>query len=102
MSLSDTVIRQAKPGPKPVKMFDGRGLYLLLSPSGSKCWRFKNRIDGREKLLAFGVYPDVPLKLARDRREEARQLSAAGVDPGAKKQAEKGASRGHIRSYRSR
>jgi integrase len=70
-------------------MYDGRGLYLLLSPNGSRWWRFKYRIDGREKLLSFGVYPDVPLKLARDRREAARQELASGIDPGAKRQAEK-------------
>jgi hypothetical protein len=91
MPFSETVIRQAKPGTKEIKMFDGRGLYLLLSPNGSRGWRFKNRVDGREKLLSFGIYADVPLKLARDRREAARQLLAAGVDPGAKRKAEKAA-----------
>ena len=89
MSLSDTVTRQSKPQAKPIKMFDGRGLFLLLSPTGSRCWRFKYRIDGRERLLSLGIYPDVPLTLARDRREEARQLLARGIDPGAKRQAEK-------------
>lgn len=89
MSLTDSEIRQAKLPAKPVKMFDERGLFLLLSPAGSRCWRFKYRIDGREKLLAFGIYPDVPLTLARDRREEARQLLAKRIDPGAKRQAEK-------------
>lgn len=89
MALSDAAIRQAKPGARAIKMFDGRGLFLLLSPSGSRCWRFKYRINGREKLLALGVYPDVPLKLARDRREQARQLVANGIDPSAKRQAEK-------------
>jgi hypothetical protein len=79
MPLSETVIRQAKPGTKAIKMFDGRGLYLLLSPNGSRGWRFKYRVDGREKLLSFGIYPDVPFKLARDRREAARQLLAAGA-----------------------
>src|SRR5450755_996573 len=89
MPLSEIVIRQAKPGPKAIKIFDGRGLYLLLSPNGSRGWRFKYRVDGREKLISFGIYPDVPLKLARDRREEARQQLAAGIDPGAKRKAEK-------------
>ncbi len=91
MPLSETVIRQAKPGTKAIKMFDGRGLYLLLSPNGARWWRFKYRIDGREKLISLGIYPDVPLKLARDRREEARRELAAGIDPGAKRQAEKAA-----------
>jgi integrase len=54
-------------------------------------WRFKYRIDGREKLISLGIYPDVPLKLARDRREEARRQLAAGIDPGVKRQAEKAA-----------
>jgi|ERR1017187_1380536 integrase len=89
MPLSETAIRQAKSESKPIKMFDGRGLYLLLNPNGSRGWRFKYRIDGREKLLSFGVYPDVPLKLARDRCEAARQQLAAGIDPGEKRKAEK-------------
>lgn len=89
MPLSEIVIRQAKPGKRAIKIFDGRGLYLLLSPNGSRGWRFKYRVDGREKLISFGIYPDVPLKLARDRREEARQQLAAGIDPGAKRKAEK-------------
>ena len=89
MSLTDTAIRQAKPQAKPIKMFDDRGLFLLLSPTGSRCWRFKYRIEGREKSLSLGIYPDVPLTLARDRREEARQMLARGIDPGAKRQAEK-------------
>jgi hypothetical protein len=80
MPLSETVIRQTKADSKPIKLFDGRGLYLLLLPNGSRGWRFKYRIDGREKLLSFGVYPDVPLKLARDRREAARQQLASGID----------------------
>ena len=89
MPLSEIVIRQAKPGPKATKSFDGRRLYLLLSPNGSRGWRFKYRVDWREKLISFGIYPDVPLRLARDRREEARQQLAAGIDPGAKRKAEK-------------
>src|SRR5271155_1782987 len=89
MPLSEIVIRQAKAGTKAIKIFDGRGLYLLLSPNGSRGRRFKYRVDGREKLISFGIYPDVPLKLARDRRAEARQQLAAGIDPGAKRKAEK-------------
>lgn len=81
MPLSETVIRQVKTDSKPIKLFDGRGLYLLLQLNGSRGWRFKYRIDGREKLLSFGVHPDVPLKLARDRREAARQQLAAVTDP---------------------
>ena len=98
MPLSELVVRQAKPSTKATKIFDGRGLYLLLSPNGSRGWRFKYRVDGREKLMSFGIYPDVPLKLARDRREEARQQLAAGIDPGAKRKAEK-AAQGDLQSH---
>jgi len=91
MRLTEMAIRQAKPAPRAVKLFDGRGLFLLLQPTGSRYWRFKYRINGKEKLLALGVYPDVPLKLARERREEARRLVASGIDPSAKRQAEKSA-----------
>lgn len=89
MPLTETAIRQAKAAPRAIKLFDERGLFLLLKPSGSRYWRFKYRVNGEEKLLALGVYPDVSLKLARDRREEARRLVANGIDPGAKRQAEK-------------
>ena len=89
MSLTDTAIRNTKPQAKPVKMVDGDGLYLLLNPSGSKWWRLDYRIDGKRKTLSMGVYPDVPLKLARQRRQEARTLLALGVDPGVQRKAEK-------------
>lgn len=89
MKLSDTTIRNAKPSAKPTKMADGRGLYLLLQPNGARWWRLKYRIDGREKLLSLGTYPDVGLKLARQRRDEARELIAQDIDPSAAKQAAK-------------
>jgi integrase len=89
MPLTEMAIRQAKPAPRATKLFDGRGLFLLVQPTGSRYWRFKYRINGKEKLLALGVYPDVPLKLARERREEARRLMDSGIDPSAKRQAEK-------------
>jgi len=88
MALTDTVIRNAKPGPKPIKMYDERGLFLLLQPSGSKLWRLKFRILGKEKKLSLGIYPEVSLKEARRRREEARTKIADGVDPAAEKQRE--------------
>lgn len=91
MPLTDTAIRNAKPGEKPVKMFDGGGLFLLLNPNGSRWWRFKFRFDGKEKLLSFGTYPEVSLKDARDKREQARKLIAAGVDPGEHRKAHKSA-----------
>jgi integrase len=89
MLLTEIAIRQAKPAPRAIKLFDGRGLFLLLQPTGARYWRFKYRINGKEKLLALGVHPDVPLILARERREEARRQVASGVDPSAKRQAEK-------------
>lgn len=81
MALSDVAVRNAKPGAKPVRMFDGGGLYLEVTPSGGKLWRLKYRFGGKEKLLALGKYPDVSLKDARERRDEARKLLANEVDP---------------------
>ena len=81
MSLTVTQISNAKPSEKPRKLFDGRGLYLEISPSGGKLWRLKYRFGGKEKRLALGTFPDVPLALARERRDEARQLLARDIDP---------------------
>lgn len=81
MALTDTSIRNAKPGPKPKKFFDERGLFLLVQPSGGKLWRLKYRYRGKEKKLSLGIYPDVSLKVARERRDEARSLLANGTDP---------------------
>ena len=89
MSLTDTAIRKAKPADKPYRIFDGGGLYIEIAPSGGKLWRLKYRIDGKEKRLAIGTYPDVPLIEARNRREIARQLLANGTDPGAVKKTRK-------------
>ncbi len=91
MPLTDTAIRQAKPADKPKRLADGGGLYLEVSPAGGKLWRFKYRVDGKEKRLALGAYPAVTLKDARERREEAKKQLAAGIDPGAAKQARKAA-----------
>jgi len=65
MALTDTSIKQAKPRDKAYKLFDGNGLYIEISPTGSKYWRLKYRFAGKEKRLALGVYPDVSLKQAR-------------------------------------
>ena len=89
MPLTDTAIRNAKPGKKPIKLFDERGLFLLVTPAGGKWWRFKYRFDGKEKQLSFGVYPDVGLKDARERRDDARKQVAAGIDPGEHRKAQK-------------
>lgn len=88
-ALSDTAIRKAKPGEKPRKMFDGGGLYLELRPNGGRWWRLKYRIGGKEKLLALGTYPEVSLAQARQRRDDARRLLAAGTDPGEARKAAK-------------
>ncbi len=85
MPLNDVVIRAAKPGPKPAKLSDARGLFLLVQPSGGKLWRLKYRIAGKEKKLSLGRYPEVALKDARERCAEARKLIAAGIDPAEKK-----------------
>lgn len=91
MSLTNITIRNAKPAAKPTKLFDGGGLYLEISPAGGKWWRLKYRIDGKEKRLSLGVYPEVSLKDARDRRDEARKLLANGVDPSENRKAKKAA-----------
>lgn len=91
MPLSDTAIRALKPGDKPVKVADERGLFLLVTPSGGKWWRLKYRFGGKEKLLSLGTYPDVGLKEARTRRDDARRLLADGVDPGENRKVQKAA-----------
>ena len=73
MALSDTTIRSAKPSEKPKKLFDERGLFLLVQPSGGKLWRLKYRYLGKEKKLSLGRYPDISLKVARERRDEAER-----------------------------
>lgn len=85
--LTDAAVRRAKPADKPVRMFDGGGLYLEIAPSGGKYWRQKYRFGGKEKRLAHGVYPDVSLAEARRRRDEARAVLASGVDPGVQRRA---------------
>ena len=81
MKLSDAKCRGAKPKDKPYKLTDGEGMYLDVRPNGSKYWRFKYRIHGREKLLALGVYPEISLAKARERRVAARSLLLDGLDP---------------------
>lgn len=83
--LSDLAIRRAKPSSKTQKLFDGGGLYLEISPAGGRWWRLKYRFGGKEKRLALGVYPEVTLALARNRREDARRLLAQGTDPSQQK-----------------
>ncbi|PLK25453.1 integrase arm-type DNA-binding domain-containing protein [Novosphingobium sp. TH158] len=85
MALTDISIRALVHGNKPIKKADEKGLFLLLQPSGGKLWRFKYRFNGKEKKLGLGRYPDVSLKEARRRRDEARQTLAMGTDPGEEK-----------------
>ncbi|AJZ60619.1 phage integrase family protein [Paraburkholderia fungorum] len=82
MPLTDTAIRNTKPGLKPLKLSDGDGMYLLVTAAGQKWWRLKYRFAGKEKLLALGVYPEVGLAAARKKREAAREILASGNDPG--------------------
>ncbi|WP_348767867.1 integrase arm-type DNA-binding domain-containing protein [uncultured Salinisphaera sp.] len=89
MKLTATKVDKAKPRDKAFKLSDGDGMFLLVSPKGGRAWRLKYRIHGKEKQLALGTYPDVSLKLARERRADARKAIAAGIDPSAQKQAEK-------------
>lgn len=91
MPLSDVAVRKAKPAEKTQRLFDGGGLYLEVTPAGGRLWRQKYRFAGKEKRLAHGTYPEVSLAEARERRDAARKLLAAGVDPGAHRKAEKAA-----------
>lgn len=88
MALTEIAIRKAKPGTKPIKLADEKGMFLLLQPSGGKLWRLKYRFAGKEKKLALGRYPDIGLKEARARRDDARRMIADGIDPGEVKQEE--------------
>lgn len=89
MPLTDTAVRSAKPRAKAFKLSDAGGLYLEVSPAGGKWWRWKYRYGGKEKRLSLGVYPDVTLKSAREKRDAARRQLAAGIDPGQARKAER-------------
>lgn len=89
MPLTDSACKNAKPDAKPRKIADGGGLYLEIMPNGSKYWRLKYRFAGKEKRLAFGVYPEVSLAEAREKREKARKQIASQIDPSQAKREEK-------------
>ncbi len=89
MALTDTVIRNTKHNDKLQKLWDSGGMYLLLTSTGSRLWRLDYRYNNKRKTLSLGTYPAIPLKLARERRDKARELLAQGVDPSAKRKAEK-------------
>jgi len=87
--LSETKVRNVKPRENNFKLFDGGGLFLLVTPSGGKLWHFKYRFNGKEKKLAFGSYPEISLIAARKKRDEARSQMAEGKDPGTVHKAQK-------------
>jgi len=88
--LIDAAVRNAKAdATKPKYLFDGKGLFLLISPKGGKWWRFKYQFNGKTNILSFGTYPEVSLADARDKRDTARKQVAAGIDPGEVRKAEK-------------
>lgn len=91
MALTDTKIRQSKPKDKIYRLSDEKGLYLEINPNGSKYWRHKYRFGGKEKRLAYGVYPEITLKQARAKRDDARKLLDNGTDPSAVRRAQKAA-----------
>ncbi|MDR0805372.1 MAG: integrase arm-type DNA-binding domain-containing protein [Enterobacteriaceae bacterium] len=88
MALTDTKVRAAKPQEKEYTLTDGDGMFMLVHPSGSKYWRMRFRFAGKQHLMALGVYPEVSLADARQKRDEARKLIAGGIDPREHKKAE--------------
>jgi hypothetical protein len=89
MALTDVAIRNAKPTEKNIRLSDEGGLYLLINTSGSKWWRYDYRYNGTRKTISMGVYPDVGLKDAREKRDASRKMLAAGIDPGENRKAQK-------------
>jgi hypothetical protein len=87
--LTETRIRAAGASDRPYKLFDERGLFMLVTPPGGRLWRLRYRMYGREKLLSLGAYPDVTRKRAREKRDEVRKLIADGIDPSARRKAER-------------
>src|ERR1700722_17996052 len=98
MKLTDPQIKRIKPKTRPYKVSDGAGLFIWVTPSGGKIWRWTYRYEGRAKLMTFGSYPDVPLLLARERHTAARKLLATGTDPMAERKAEKAAAENSFQS----
>ncbi|WP_082247040.1 tyrosine-type recombinase/integrase [Acetobacter ascendens] len=99
--LTDAAIRRAKPQDKPYKLADSEGLYLLVNPNGSRLWRLKYRMGGKEKLLSFGKYPEVSLAGAREARNNAKAEIQQGRDPSLtrkQRQAEAANTKNHLRA----
>jgi integrase len=89
MPLKDVSVRNAKAGPRPRKLSDGGGLHVLIQPTGSKLWRLAYRFAGKQKTLALGSYPTVPLEEARRHRDEAKKLLARSIDPSVQRKADR-------------
>jgi len=89
--LTDAKVRNAKPAEKALKLFDGNGLFLLVTPTGGKIWNLKYRFAGKEKKISIGPYPEISLADARDKRTQARRQILSGVDPGEVRKAQKAA-----------
>ncbi len=87
--LTDTSVKSSKPKESPYKLSDGGGMYLLVKPNGGKYWHLAYRFNDKQKLLALGVYPEVSLKEARLKRDEARKQLKDGKDPSEAKKEEK-------------
>ena len=89
MPLTISQVKATKPRDKDYKLFDEKGLFLLVKKNGSRYWRYKYRYAGKEKTLALGVFPDVGLAMARDKRDDARKLLDQNIDPSVQKKADK-------------
>lgn len=94
MKLNISTIKNAKAKDKPKRLSDGKGLYLLVNPNGSKWWRLDYRINGKRKTLSMGVFPDVTLAQARDKTLKAKALIAKGIDPSEQRQERKAHEKG--------
>lgn len=94
MALTDTALRNAKPREKAYKLYDEKGLFLIVNPNGGMWWRFKYYFEDKEKTLSLGTYPEIKLKGARERRDQAREQVANGIDPSQNRKAEKQAKSG--------
>ena len=99
MALTDAKVRAAKPSDKSVKISDGDGMHLLVHTNGSKYWRLQYRFNGKQKMLALGVYPEVSLADARQKRDAARKLIVAGIDPNEHKKAEQEKQQDETRTF---
>lgn len=89
LPLTDMQVLKAKPEGKQITLFDGGGMFLLVTPSGGKLWRFKYRYEKKAKLISLGAYPEISLAEARQRKDDARKQLAHGIDPGAVRKAKK-------------